>query len=63
MATFTMKCPWCDWFGMSAGVADDHPADFLKHDFVVHVEADHPESLDVAKHIEPEYSEPAKKPR
>ena len=57
MAMFTMKCPWCAWFGITMGVGDDSPADFLKHDFVEHVKREHPDSLDVAEHIEPEYSE------
>lgn len=57
MSMFTMHCPWCGWFGMSSGVGDDSPADFLKADFVKHVQEDHEGYLDVAEQMEPVYCE------
>jgi hypothetical protein len=52
---YALSCPWCSWFGATSGFGDDSPADFLKHDFLLHVKSEHPSYVDVAEHIEPEY--------
>lgn len=49
-----IRCPWCSWFGATSGFGDDSPAEFLKHDFMLHVKAAHPEYVEVAKHLEAE---------
>ncbi|MBW2190125.1 MAG: hypothetical protein JRG93_11155 [Deltaproteobacteria bacterium] len=52
--TYALTCPWCKWLGMTSGVGDDSPADFLREDFLRHVRKEHPSNTQLAEFIDPE---------